>query len=46
VFFRDHRFGFVLIDEEERPFFIKDADIVIYFSKSEKKLKEFIEKKN
>lgn len=46
VFFRDHRFGFVLIDEEERPVFMKDADTVIYFSKSEKKLKEFIEKKN
>lgn len=46
VFFREHRLGLVLIDEGERPDFMKDADTVIYFSKSEKKLKEFVEKKN
>jgi len=46
VFFREHRFAFVSIDENERPEFMKEADTVIYFSKSEKKLKEFIEKKN
>lgn len=46
VFFKEHRFAFVSIDEKVRPGFLKDADMVVYFSKSEKKLKEFIEKKN
>lgn len=45
VFFKEHRFAFVLLEENERPEFLGNADTVIYFSKSEKKLKEFIEKK-
>jgi len=45
MFFRDHLLGFHLIDENLDPGFFKDADTVIYFYKSEKKLEEFIEKK-
>jgi hypothetical protein len=43
--FKEHRLGFVLIDENSRPEFLNEADTIIYFYKSEKKLGEFIEKK-
>jgi hypothetical protein len=45
IYFREFSFAFISLDSNVEGSFFKDASIVVYYSDSEKKMSDFVEKK-